>query len=41
MIKNIPEDKVKIGMSLEIRCDAGKSSGSWPKWPRYYFEKPK
>lgn len=41
MIKNIPEDKLEIGMSLEISCDASKSSDSWPKWPKYYFERPK
>lgn len=39
MIKNIPEDKLKIGMSLKIHCDTIKTSDSWPKWPRYYFKR--
>ena len=41
IIKDIPENELKIGMSLEIKCEACESYDSWPKWPRYYFERPK
>ena len=39
IIKNIPEDKVKIGMNLKIDCDTNETPDSWPQWPRYYFKK--
>ena len=39
MIKNIPENKLKIGMNLKIICDINETSDSWPQWPRYYFKK--
>ena len=39
IIKNIPEDKLKIGMNLKIDCETKETSDSWPQWPRYYFKK--
>jgi uncharacterized OB-fold protein len=38
MIKNVPFDKIGIGMNLKIVFEACSTAGQWPQWPRYHFE---
>jgi hypothetical protein len=36
MIRDIPDDEIKIGMELEVAFESTVSE-EWPKWPMYYF----
>lgn len=38
MIIGIPEDKIRIGMTLFIHFDSIGSQETWHEWPRYYFK---
>jgi uncharacterized OB-fold protein len=38
MIKNVPFDKLKIGMTLEIAFEACTPTTQWPQWPKYHFK---
>jgi uncharacterized OB-fold protein len=38
MIKDIPLDKIKIGMQLTFAFEACTPTTQWPQWPRYHFK---
>lgn len=38
MIKEVPSEKIKIGMELTVEFEKCEPSQSWPRWPRYYFK---
>jgi len=38
MIKNVPLDQIKIGLSLSLVFEACTPTGQWPRWPRYHFK---
>ena len=38
IIKNLPPDKIKIGMELAVDFDTTEIPQEWPQWPRYYFK---
>lgn len=38
MIRDVPSDKISIGMNLKIVFEACSTTGEWPQWPRYHFE---
>ncbi|MGC8998484.1 MAG: Zn-ribbon domain-containing OB-fold protein [Candidatus Bathyarchaeia archaeon] len=39
MIKDVPLDKIKVGMSLKMEFEEPQQpqQTQWPQWPRYYF----
>ncbi len=37
IIRDLPHEKLKIGIKLRIDFDKTTSS-DWPQWPRYYFK---
>jgi len=37
-IIRVPQEQIKIGMSLTIDFDTCAAADTWPKWPRYYFK---
>jgi uncharacterized OB-fold protein len=37
IIKNIPLEKIRIGMSLKMEFEETPQTQGWPQWPRYYF----
>jgi uncharacterized OB-fold protein len=38
MIKNLPLDRISIGLNLKVVFEACSTAGQWPQWPRYHFE---
>jgi uncharacterized OB-fold protein len=38
MIQSIPEEKLKIGMALNVDFSTCSSPQGWPQWPRYCFK---
>jgi uncharacterized OB-fold protein len=38
MIKDVPFNKIKIGMPLKIEFEETSQTQQWPQWPRYYFK---
>ncbi len=38
MIKDVPLEQIKIGMTLSLMFEACTPSGQWPQWPRYHFK---
>jgi hypothetical protein len=38
MIQSIPEEQLKIGMTLQVDFSTCSSPQSWPQWPRYCFK---
>jgi len=40
MIKDVPHDKIKVGMSLKIEFEETPQTQQtqWPQWPRYHFK---
>lgn len=38
MIRNIPFERLKVGMPLSLVFEAPESTQHWPHWPRYFFE---
>jgi len=38
MIKNVPLEKIAIGMPLKMAIEACSETAQWPHWPRYHFE---
>ena len=39
MIRGVENEKIEIGMELEVDFDTNVSS-TWPQWPRYFFRPP-
>jgi uncharacterized OB-fold protein len=37
IIKDVPLDKIKVGLKLKIDFDTKEIQQEWPQWPRYYF----
>ena len=37
MIKDVPIEKIKVGMSLQVGFDSAVAEG-WPQWPHYFFK---
>ncbi|MEM2093614.1 MAG: Zn-ribbon domain-containing OB-fold protein [Candidatus Bathyarchaeia archaeon] len=37
MIKNVPLDKIVVGMPLKMEFEEPQQIQQWPRWPRYYF----
>jgi len=40
MIKNVPLDKIRVGMSLKMEFEENQQTQQtqWPQWPRYHFK---
>ncbi len=38
MIRGVPPDKLKVGMSLTVDFEKTAHPEEWPRWPRYYFK---
>lgn len=38
MIQSIPEEQLKIGMSMNVDFSTCSAPQSWPQWPRYCFK---
>jgi uncharacterized OB-fold protein len=40
MIKGIPTDQIKVGMSLTVNFEdtPAAATTAWPQWPRYHFK---
>ncbi|MEM1563608.1 MAG: Zn-ribbon domain-containing OB-fold protein [Candidatus Bathyarchaeia archaeon] len=38
MIKGVPLDKIKVGMTLKMEFEEPQQTQQWPQWPRYYFK---
>lgn len=38
MIQSIPEEQLKVGMTLHIDFSTCSVPQSWPQWPRYCFK---
>jgi len=38
MVKGVPIDEIKIGMSLIVDFEDSLATTAWPQWPRYYFK---
>jgi uncharacterized OB-fold protein len=38
MIRKLPVEQVKIGLTFKIAFESCQPTGQWPQWPRYYFE---
>ncbi|MEM3616698.1 MAG: Zn-ribbon domain-containing OB-fold protein [Candidatus Bathyarchaeia archaeon] len=37
MIRNVPLDKIRVGMPLKMEFEEFQQTQQWPQWPRYYF----
>ncbi|MEM3875108.1 MAG: Zn-ribbon domain-containing OB-fold protein [Candidatus Bathyarchaeia archaeon] len=38
MIKNVPLDKIRVGMPLKMEFEEPQQTQQWPQWPRYHFK---
>ncbi|MEM2946849.1 MAG: Zn-ribbon domain-containing OB-fold protein [Candidatus Bathyarchaeia archaeon] len=38
MIKDVPLDKIKVGMRLKMEFEEPQQAQQWPQWPRYHFK---
>jgi uncharacterized OB-fold protein len=38
MIKDVPLDKIRVGMSLKMEFEETQPTQQWPQWPRYHFK---
>ncbi|MEM2336489.1 MAG: OB-fold domain-containing protein, partial [Candidatus Bathyarchaeia archaeon] len=38
MIKNVPLDKIRVGMPLKMEFEEPPQTQQWPQWPRYHFK---
>ncbi|MEM3770537.1 MAG: Zn-ribbon domain-containing OB-fold protein [Candidatus Bathyarchaeia archaeon] len=37
IIRNVPLDKIRVGMPLKMKFEETQQTQQWPQWPRYYF----
>ncbi|MBS7635950.1 Zn-ribbon domain-containing OB-fold protein [Candidatus Bathyarchaeota archaeon] len=38
MIRDVPLDKIKVGMRLKMEFEEPQHTQQWPQWPRYHFK---
>ena len=38
MVKDVPIDEIKVGMSLTVDFEDSLATTAWSQWPRYYFK---
>jgi len=38
MIKDIPLERIRVGMPLKMEFEETPQTHGWPQWPRYYFK---
>ena len=37
VVRDVPLDSIKVGMTLEVCFDKENVAEEWPQWPRYHF----
>jgi len=38
MIRDVPLDKIRVGMQLKMEFEETQPTQQWPQWPRYHFK---